>query len=391
MMEPESPIHAGPVPQKRASVLEPLAIALVNRLGLFLLAYLGLVLIQGPHKPANAIPGNLFLDGWTRWDAWWYAQLAEHGYTNVPRDASGQRDTQQFPLYGLTVRCVSRALGNVYMSGIVVSNVCFIIACVLIFRLVERRFGAIIARRSLVLMCVWPFSYTFSAMYGESLFVMLAAGTLALGERQSWLAAAIVAAAAGATRVVGSAAAVALIVMYLQSRGFRWRDVRRRDIAALSLGFAGVVLFVLFLAIRFHDPFAFIRAQSAGGWNDFNNLDALRKTIDSWRSARFGNVASGNVPVMQSIHILAGLIALGLCAVSWRKLPAAYATFATLIVVISLYRWACIGRHAVTAFPIFIAAALALRSERLYQGIVYLSTILLAILTILFTQGFWVA
>ena len=31
------------------------------------------------------------------------------------------------------------------------------------------------------------------------------------------------------------------------------------------------------------------------------------------------------------------------------------------------------------------------RSRRVYHGVIYFSTILLAILTILFTQGFWVA
>ena len=61
------------------------------------------------------------------------------------------------------------------------------------------------------------------------------------------------------------------------------------------------------------------------------------------------------------------------------------------MVLMSMFRWACIGRHLYAAFPLFIVAAMLLSDRRWYHGVIYFSTLLLALLTILFTQGIWVA
>src|SRR2546421_9310870 len=108
---------------EQASWLRPLAILLVGRAGLWVIAYLGLVLLQGvAHRPGNAFPGNLFLDGWVRWDSFWNARIAENGYTNQSPDGSGQLDTGVLPLYPLTVRGVSKLLGGgtyaTYLAGV---------------------------------------------------------------------------------------------------------------------------------------------------------------------------------------------------------------------------------------------------------------------------------
>src|SRR5215470_632947 len=92
----------------RESFLTPLSILLVGRAGLWILAYLGLVLIQGQHRQQNALPGNLFLDGWVRWDSYWSARIAQNGYTNKDIDGSGQLDTGVLPLYPLVLRGVGK-------------------------------------------------------------------------------------------------------------------------------------------------------------------------------------------------------------------------------------------------------------------------------------------
>src|SRR5438876_11854748 len=123
-------------PPAQHSFLTPLSILLLGRIGLWMLAYLGLVLIQGTHRPANAFPGNLFLDGWVRWDSYWSARIAEHGYTNHDVDGSGQLDTGVLPLYPLAVRGVGKLVGNVYLAGVLISNVCFIAAGVSLYYIV---------------------------------------------------------------------------------------------------------------------------------------------------------------------------------------------------------------------------------------------------------------
>jgi len=267
----------------------------------------------------------------------------------------------------------------------------FVAAGMLLWKLIERQFDRETARRAIVLWCVWPFSYTYSAMYTESLFMLCVSGAFVLGERRFWPAAAACAAAAGMTRVTGTAAAVALCVMYLQSVQWRVREIRW-NAAWLLLGFAGIASFMLMLGIRFGEPLAFVRAHSAAGWGDFNSLGELKNVLSQWRSATFGNFASGNVPLLHTMHLLAMALAAVLCLVGLRKLPLAWSAFAVLVVIASYYRWACFGRHFATVWPAFVVAAVLLRgAPGVYHGIVYICALMLALLTMMFTQGYWVA
>jgi hypothetical protein len=69
----------------------------------------------------------------------------------------------------------------------------------------------------------------------------------------------------------------------------------------------------------------------------------------------------------------------------------AYALWATIVVLISFRAWGSFGRYSVTAFPLFIVAAMLAKDSRFYHGWIYLSTLLLALLTLMFTHGIWVA
>jgi hypothetical protein len=375
---------------ERDSFLTPLAIILVSRIGLILFAYLGLALLPFGRTPSVAEPGNLLLDGWVKWDSFWFAQIARDGYTNRPVDASGQRDVVDFPLYPLLVRWVGKILGDIFIAGLLIASVSFVAAGLLMYRLVESHWGTEIARRALVLLCVYPFSYTFTAMYAESLFLLCSLCAFWLGEKRWWLAAATCAAAAGLTRVVGVATGAAVILMYLQSIGWQWRTLRYSALQLL-VGFSGIVVWMIYLAVRFRDPLAFVHVQQAGGWNDFNSFHALMDMLHFWRTMRFGSFAAGNAPLLATIHFIIVILAAIICSIAWLKLPIPYAAWATMMVLISYYRWACFGRHFSTVFSAFIVMAILLKDRRIYHGVIYLSILLLAILTLMFTHGLWVA
>jgi hypothetical protein len=374
----------------RDSILTPLAIILASRFGLILLAYLGLVLLPAGRTPARAEPGNLLLDGWVKWDSFWYAQIAQNGYTNQPIDASEQRDTGDLPLYPLTVRYAGKILGDAFIGGLLISGISFVLAGLLLYRLVESHWGTEIARRTLVLLCVYPFSYTYTAMYTESLFLLCTLGAFWLGEKKWWLLAAICATAAGATRVVGIATSVAVVLMHLQSIDWNWKNLRWSSLQLL-VSFAGLGAFVIFLAIKFHEPLAFIHVHQAIGWGDFNSFQSLLDVLHFWRTMRFGSFVSGNAPLLLTIHLLVCAIAAVICIIAWRKLPITYAAWATMMVLISYYRWGCFGRHFSTVFPAFIVIAMLSSDRRIYHGLIYFSILMLALLTLMFTHGVWVA
>src|SRR5207248_4219109 len=105
---------------------------------------------------------------WQRFDAFWYLHLATHGYG--PHDGS----TVYYPLYPLLVKLVAWPLGgNAMLAALVVSNVCFAGLLVALHRLVAARHGEATARRTLLLLCVFPTASFLLEAYTESLFLLL--------------------------------------------------------------------------------------------------------------------------------------------------------------------------------------------------------------------------
>ena len=62
-----------------------------------------------------------------------------------------------------------------------------------------------------------------------------------------------------------------------------------------------------------------------------------------------------------------------------------------LLLFASFSAWFSMGRFVVTVFPIFIVVAMYLDRHETFLGYVYLSALLLALYTILYTHHFWVA
>jgi len=194
----------------------PLGVFAASRAGLGLLMYLSLALL--PMRAGTfwrAYPDNLLLDGWVRWDAAWYRDIAEHGYTNMPSHEAFQRDTAFFPLYPLLMRALHVVVPDLYLCGLLISNVAVLAALILIYRLTSARYDAGVAQRAITVLAIYPFSFFFSAVYSESLFLLAATGAFVLGERRRWGWAALSAAAAGATRLVGVVTVLGLVLLYL--------------------------------------------------------------------------------------------------------------------------------------------------------------------------------
>lgn len=388
----------------RSSWMTPLCIALVSRLGLWILAYLALATLEAGRPGTIGVPGNLFIAGWIRWDAPLYAQIAQSGY-------GGPEDNNYafFPMYPLLVRALTHVVQDVYIAGLVVSNFAFVIAMVLLYSLIrtDPAFNAPtsdssagapmppsnepLARKTLILLCLFPFAYVYSAMYTESLFLLLSIAVFYCARRGWWITAGCFACAAGATRMVGIAASITLGLMAWQQRGQIARSVRLRQILAVVISFVGFTWFILFAAVRRHDLLAVVHAQNAPGWAEVHTWSNFVAALRWWRDATFNDIAAGHVPLVNTINMFYIPVALLLCAIGWRKLPAPYALWTTIVLLASLTRWVGYGRYTATAFPLFIVAGMLLTDRRVYHGLVYLSTLLLAWLTILFVEQTWVA
>ncbi len=357
----------------------------LSRLGLFLLVYVSLVFIpvKGGGQHWHAFPHNRFLDGWARFDSGWYAMIVRLGYKNIPM-GNGQ-DTNFFPLYPMTVRVASRLFGNVFLAGLVVSNLAFLLALIGLYRLVKTRYGADVARRATYLMAFNPFSFFYSAVYTEALFLFFVVFSFLFFERGRYLLAGVCAAGAGATRNVGGFAAIGLgllVVEQVVKKGETWHP----RMAWVLLGFAGTLGYVAYLTFRFGDPLLFLHAQKA--WGTFNPSDTLRHILETFK---YAPLREWGGEALFLFHLLLGFAAIYLVIKERNFLGGPYAAFALLLILPSFLRFTSLGRYLMVAFPLFVALGKVTGGKGVYRFTLFAEGFLLALFAILFSHWYWVA
>lgn len=325
---------------------------------------------SGLHATPSTVP-HRWLAGWVRWDATWYWFIADNGYFyNGPGQ---QAPVAFFPGYPLVLRLVSRVFPSTPLAGIVLTFFLGLAATIVFHQWASRRLGGGAARMAVVALLLYPFSwFLVGAVYSDALFLLCAVGAFALLERDQIVAAGLVGALATAIRPVGPALIVAMCVFVVAKTADReggWvrlphpSRLRLKD-AGVLLSVLGLVGYAVFLQRAFGDPLAFIRVQSAEGWNHTADLSTLLK-VPAWRT-----LASGNYGLDWWRALAQGLVTL-LAAASipliWRRLGSAYAIYVALLVVVPVATSADftpMGRYLLAAFPMFAAAGLVLERRR---------------------------
>jgi len=196
------------------------------RVGLSILAVLALGLLPHTLTPTD-VPGwaappfttglHVFVTVWERSDGLWFLRIADGGYGGTDGSAVF------FPLYPMLVRGVSWVLGGHPLpAALLVSNLSFFGALVVLYLLTAREWGDRVARNSVLLLAVFPTSFFFLAPYSESTFLLCAVGSFAAARSRRWLLAGALGALAALTRNVGVVLAPALAVeavhQYLEAR-----------------------------------------------------------------------------------------------------------------------------------------------------------------------------
>ncbi len=368
----------------------PLMMFLVSRAALTLLSYLSL----GAHRISPGLrrfPDNLFLDGFARWDSGWYGGMVDQGYIDPSAITAGvQRNTALFPFYPLVVRAVKVLVGNTWIAGMMVSNLAFLAAVVMLYQLVSKRWDESCARRAVVLACVAPFSVFFMSVYSESLFFGLAIGAFLAAERRHWLGAGVLAALAGATRVNGFLIVPALALLYLEQIEFKLGRIRWNAVFVV-VGLLGPLVHLTFLWLRYGSPFEFWHAQYVHGWGQEVPISAaLTEFVAGIKPSMLviGRGASLTFVQLLTPAFLVVLVAWGV----WKKKIAwSYATWSILMTASAFTKWTSAGRYVSVVFPTYILMAILGERPTLYHGLLALSCVLAAHQQVLFALWRWVA
>ena len=327
-----------------------------------------------PHNP-NLVgaSGGPIISSLTTWDGWWYLGIARSGYHAAPL-VDQYHDYAFFPLYPALVRLLSLATPAFDgLAAVILSNVLFLVALWLLYRLTADVLDEERALWSCMLLAVFPFSWVFSMAYGESLFLMLSLGSLLAAERGRAGWAAVLASLAGLTRLPGVLLIVPLALIL-------WRRLGdRRRLAWLVLVPLGAIAFLAWVGSYASGAGGFGGAQAAWGRNGIGAA-----------AAAGGDLASELDPLRLSF--LVSLLAYVFLLVYVRpdRIPLAYATIPvlTLASVFATGNLQSIGRLGMVAFP-FMWLLAGRRSRWFRSGWPIVSAGLLTVLSALIFAGWY--
>ena len=185
------------------------------RVLLFVFLFLAASIIQLQEK---FLGGNLegylrapYLWAWVNFDGEHYLSIAYQGYLSLTHF--------YFPASSLITQFLASLFNQnfitIVISGLLVSNVSFLVALIGLWKLIRLDYKKKIASLAILLLLVFPTSFYFGSFYTESLFLMLVVWAFYFARKQKWLLAGILGAVLTATRIVGIALIPALFVVLL--------------------------------------------------------------------------------------------------------------------------------------------------------------------------------
>jgi hypothetical protein len=257
------------------------------------------------------------------WDGRWYRTVAENGYLLEP---GRQSDPAFFPLYPILLRGLHAIGVDDVAAGIILSNIAFLAALVLVEQLTRELLGAAIARRTTIYLALFPLGYVFSMEYPESIVLCVIALAALAARRRRWIAVA-------ALTAVGTLARPEMLFLSLALLPLARRETsaskRGLAIGAILAPLAALGSFALYLQLHLGDPLAWTHAERAWG-RRFTPLGIVRAIQDVPTSF------AGNAWIVRDIAFFVLYLALLWVALR-RGVPKAWVASAALVVVLPTF------------------------------------------------------
>src|SRR5918994_929835 len=368
----------------------------------------GLVPVGWFQRYTSDIPfGTLNL--WAHFDGENYISVAEYGYQELSYSTSSPAF---FPLYPLLMRALAELFGGpvsqgaLSVWGILISLVTLLFALWFVYRITEEGWGERAAQGAVLTLAFFPSAFFFNAVYTESLFLMLSAGTVwAIRVRRDLLLACLLAGLATATRNVGLFLLIPLVYeWWRERRAYGWR------VAYLALAPSGLLAYAAWLWWRFGDPLLFLNEQAkwtrelSGPLSALQTAfglaaESLRSLFDPTAYELYGfeglfYVFSGTNALYNLVFLLFAYAVLSL-GVRWLPADLALYGFPLLLrpgfFAASSNPLMSMPRFVLVAFPVFITLGILLKSRRLLVGWIAVSTVLSLALCALFVNWHFVA
>ena len=370
-------------------VLKLLGMLALTRVLLFIIAYAFVTARDG-------YTGGIFerLDIWNpgSFDARHYLSIAENGYQT---EGDARLLLVFFPFYPVLVRLLGGLTGDLLVSGLIVSNLCFVLAGYVLYELIMPDYGRETALRTVKFLCLTPATVLFSAPMSDSLFLLISLLTVYLARRKRYVCASVVGFFAALTRLPG----VLLVIPLLFECISDWSAVLYAGVTEDAKGIlkrVGQILSVLIIPLGF-GVYLFINRNLTGDWFRF-----LEYQQSNWHQGMGWFFSTAEYQTRYAIgaltedltdllglwlpNLLAVFGSLALVTATVKKLRPGYTAYfiAYFLVTVGATWLLSAPRYMAAAFPALLA--LALVADRKWKDA--LLTVLFAICSLGYLAAF---
>ncbi len=324
-----------------------------------------------------------------RWDSGFYLDIARNGYQYQPGHSSS---IAYFPLYPFLIRFTHLLLpkSDVF-AALVVSQLALTAAVIYVFRLVELDFGRQVAWRATFLLLIFPTAFFFSAVYPESLLLLMLAGSMYHARRGEWLRAGLFGLGGGATKLVGVVVIVPLLIELWRQR--ETRLPRPRALLSTAIAPLGSFAYLGYLQLRFGDFRVLFDTEAQ--WFRHAFEPAFLAGIDLLSGDRTALIhyPAGSVP-SRGFFLEIDTLALVLFAAAgvflWFRVRRSYGALVLAYLMVPAFSGSMqsMNRYVAVLFPVFMLLA-CIKSEPFRSAIAGVFLCGLVVTSYLFVNGFW--
>ncbi len=388
-------------------------IFIVSRLVILIVTWLTMsstLTISSSHLPQVVVMYNNIHDvhayfyAWWRWDAVHFINIASRGYDPGL--------TVFFPLWPLFISGLSHLLESVgwgntayYVAGIILANLCFYFALVLLYCLTEKQFSPRAARTTLLFLTFSPYALFFFAGYTESLFLLLSLATFFFLYHKGswgWWLAGFCAALATITRETGCILIVPFLVLLVQrfwpvrtELYIHWRSLLHA-LLPLFLIPLGILIYMFYLNKTWGNPLLF-SSEELTHWHRHLILPGLGLLSLLWSLLTSFSLSINTW--FNSTDISFSLLPMIVLIIGWKHLPLHYSFFALAMIVFSISTIVVYSpkplmsypRYMLVIFPIFMLFPLWSKKPLVMRIILGVFFILFTYNIVQFVTNRWVA
>jgi len=334
---------------------------------------------------ASIVPNSraLHLNVWELWNVWdapHYISVASSGYQKIGDEANFIILLPFFPLLIYIFKFIFQT--SFLISGYLVSFVSSVLLAIMLYKLVLLDYSKKTAILAVLVLFLFPTSFFLHIPYTEAVFMLVSVVAFYFARKRRYFLGFLFVSLAASTKIAGLALIPAIFaeIFFSDRQNFNKRNITIGLLISLS-GF----LFYLFLNyFLWGDFFYFTIIQKQHWFETFapfgQGLITVFKSL-SWRTGLemimlgYGQIVAFFLALILSLYVLI-------------KVRISYGIFSIIVLWVSysMSFWICMPRYILSIFPMFIGIALLSENILFKYSWIYLSTILLLILSLIFLQ-----